>query len=443
MSPTVLALLGLGIVVAFMALIMTKRMSALASLIVIPLMVAALAGFGPQVGGMAIEGVIALAPTAAVLLFAVLYFGVMIDAGLFDPLVRRVLKAAGGDPRKVALGTAIVALIVSLDGDGATTAIVTITAFLPVYRRLKMNVLVLAVLLGSANAMINICPWGGPTARVASALQLDINDVFLPLIPAMLVGILGVLGLAWYLGGRERNRLGVVDLGDAAGAFTAVRPEAAELARPRLFWLNLALTLAVLAGAITRILPLPLVFMIGLAIAVTLNYPRINDQRGRIAAHAPNAIGIVVLVFAAGVFTGVLDGTGMVGAMGAAFVHVIPPQLGPHMGVVTALASGPLSFVMSNDAYYFGIVPVIAETAGHYGVAPVEIARASLLGQTIHNLSPLVAGVYLVAGLLDVEVGAMQRFGLKWAIALAGLLTAAAVFTGAVPFIASGTGVGS
>jgi len=219
--------------------------------------------------------------------------------------------------------------------------------------------------------------------------------------------------------------------------FTGLRADAPELARPRLFWINLLLTFAVLAGAITRILPLPLVFMIGLAIAVTLNYPALNQQRARIGAHAANAIGIVILVFAAGVFTGILDGTGMVAAMGGAFVHVIPPALGPHMGVITALASGPLSFVMSNDAYYFGIVPVIAEAAGHYGVAPVEIARASLLGQTIHNFSPLVAALYLVAGMLDVEPGAMQRFGLKWGVALALLLVVAAIATGAVPFAAA------
>ncbi|MFA4962938.1 MAG: citrate:proton symporter [Brevundimonas sp.] len=440
MSPSILALFGFGMVIAFMVLIMTRRLSALSALIVIPLVVAALAGFGPEIGGMAVQGVVALAPTAVVLLFAVLYFGIMIDAGLFDPLVRRVLKAVGGDPRKVVLGTAIVALIVSLDGDGATTAMVTITAFLPIYRRLKMNVLVLAVLLGSANAMINILPWGGPTARVASALQLDINDVFLPLIPAILIGVAGVIALAWYLGSVERRRLGVVAMASGTSDFTALREDGSAVARPRLIWVNLILTLAVLAAAITRILPLPLVFMIGLAIAITVNYPRVIEQRARIAAHAPNAIGIAVLVFAAGVFTGVLDGTGMVAAMGAAFVHVIPPALGPHMGLVTALASGPLSFVMSNDAYYFGIVPVIAEAAGHYGVAPVEIARASLLGQTIHNLSPLVAGVYLVAGMLDVEVGAMQRFGLKWAVALALLLVFGAVITGAVPFGAAGVG---
>jgi CitMHS family citrate-Mg2+:H+ or citrate-Ca2+:H+ symporter len=112
--------------------------------------------------------------------------------------------------------------------------------------------------------------------------------------------------------------------------------------------------------------------------------------------------------------------------------------MGRHLAVITAVASGPLTFVMSNDAYYFGIVPVIAEAAAHYGVSAAEIGRACLLGQNLHALSPLVAAVYLVVGLLDVEIGAMQRFALKWAAALAALLVLSAVVTGAIPFTASG-----
>jgi Mg2+/citrate symporter len=124
-----------------------------------------LAGHGADLGKMAVDGIAQLAPTATLLLFAVLYFALMIDAGLFDPLVNRVLRFAGEDPVRVALGTAIVALIVALDGDGATTALITITAFLPVYRRLGMNPLVLAVILGSANTVMNLAPWAAPAAR--------------------------------------------------------------------------------------------------------------------------------------------------------------------------------------------------------------------------------------------------------------------------------------
>jgi CitMHS family citrate-Mg2+:H+ or citrate-Ca2+:H+ symporter len=99
--------------------------------------------------------------------------------------------------------------------------------------------------------------------------------------------------------------------------------------------------------------------------------------------------------------------------------------------------SGPFTFIMSNDAYYFGIVPVISETAGHFGLSPVEVARASLMGQTVHALSPLIAAIYLVASLLKVEVGDMQKFALPFAVALQIVMVLVALATGAIPVVTS------
>src|SRR5258706_10760226 len=426
-----LIVLGYAMVATFMVLIMTNRLSAFVALILVPIVFGLLAGNRADLVVMAITGMVKLAPTALLLLCAVLYFGIMIDAGLFDPLVRRVVASVGGDPLRVSMGTAIVALLVSLDGDGATTVLVTVTAFLPLYRRLGMNPLIIAVLLGSANSVMNLVPWGGPTGRVASALGVDISAVFLPLLPTMAVGAVTTLAFAWYLGRQERNRLGVsneiaqMPAGDLFGREPGT-------SRPHLFWFNVALTVAVFAGAITRPLPLPLTFMLGLAIALVVNYPRLQDQRARIAAHAPNVLPIVLLIFGAGVFTGILNGTGMLDAMAKGSVAAMPPALGPWLAPMTALLSAPLTFVLSNDAYYFGVIPVIAHTASAYGVDPVLIARASLLGQPVHVLSPLVAALYLVAGLLETDVGALQRFGLKWASLLVLVLVVSAALTGAI-----------
>ena len=425
-----LILLGYGMVAAFMILIMTNRLSALVALVLVPIVFGMLAGYGAELGGMAAKGIVALAPTAALLLFAVLYFSIMIDAGLFDPLVTRVVRFAGGDPLRVALGTAVVALMVSLDGDGSTTALVTITAFLPVYLRLGMNPLILAVLLGSANSIVNIAPWAGPTARVASSLGLDPADIFVPLLPTMAIGMAATLAIAWYLGRGERRRVGVVEVDRTAIATPFEREEG--IARPRLFAVNLLLTLAVLAAAIVRLVPLPVLFMAALAIALVINYPDLKDQRSRLANHAANALPIVLLVLAAGVFTGILSGTGMIDAMSEGAMRAVPPTIGPWLGPITGLLSAPFTFFLSNDAYFFGVVPVIAQTAAEYGVSPVEVARASLLGQPVHALSPLVAAVYLVSGLLGREVGELQRFGLKWACLLCLVLVVSAAMTGAI-----------
>lgn len=140
--------------------------------------------------------------------------------------------------------------------------------------------------------------------------------------------------------------------------------------------------------------PLPVLMMGAFAIAVTLNYPRLGEQRARIAAHAENVVNVVVLIFAAGAFTGILNGAGMADAMAQAALSIIPPSVGPFLAPITALASMPLTFVMSNDAYYFGVVPVIAATAANFGIAAEEIARASLIGQPVHALSPLLAPIY-------------------------------------------------
>ena len=178
---TTLALLGFALVATFLAAVMSARLSAVVGLILVPLLFALVGGFAAQIGPMIVDGLKELAPTAAMLIFAILYFGVMIDTGLFNPVVKRVVGAVRGDPLRVALGTAVLALIVSLDGDGATTIMVTVTALLPVYLELKMRPIILAIVTILANMVINIAPWGGPTARAAAALKLDPSDIFVPL----------------------------------------------------------------------------------------------------------------------------------------------------------------------------------------------------------------------------------------------------------------------
>jgi CitMHS family citrate-Mg2+:H+ or citrate-Ca2+:H+ symporter len=443
------AVLGAAMVVTFMTLIMTKKMSAVAALIAVPIAFGLIAGAGPGLGGMMLDGVLQVTPTALMLCFAVLYFAIVMDAGLFDPLVRKVLATVGEDPLRISMGTAVLAMVVSLDGDGTTTALIVITAFLPVYRKVGMNPLILATLLALSNALMNFVPWGGPAARAATAVQADLNDVFLPLLPAMAIGLSAVLLMAWHFGLQERRRLAVVAPTDARAAIGAGAPlpslpesQQDESARkPHLFWFNLILTLALVFGMLLSLAPLPVLMMGAFAIALTVNYPNLREQKARLASHSENVVNIVVLIFAAGAFTGILNGTGMTDAMAKAALSIVPHSIGPLLAPITAIVSMPLTFVMSNDAYYFGIVPIIAQTAASYGISPEEIARASLLGQPVHTLSPLLAPIYLVCGLLRVDVADAQRFSLKWAVLTSLIVTTAALLTGAIPL--SGDGVAS
>ncbi len=425
-----LPLLGFLMVATFMTLIMTRRLAPLVALIVVPVVFGVLAGHGLDLGPMMLEGVKKIAPTGVMIMFAILYFGLMIDAGLFDPVVRRLLAVVRGDPVRVVVGTVVLAAVVSLDGDGSTTYMVTVAALLPLYARLGLNPLIMACLVMLTSGVMNLTPWGGPTARAAAALQVEPAALFLPMVPAMAAGLGWLLVLAWLYGRRERRRLGVLTFDHTAqvveaGGLISVSTDPAAR-RPRRLWINAALTLALLVTLVSGLIPLPVLFMGGFAIATLINYPKPDDLRARIAAHAPNVIAMVALIFSAGIFTGVLTGTGMVEAMPRALLALIPPELGPWMAPITAAISLPMTFFISNDAFYFGVVPILAEAGAHYGISKEAIGSASLIGQPFHLLSPLVPSTYLLVSLAGVEFGDHQRFTWPWAVATCAVMGVAA-----------------
>ncbi|MFF4474872.1 CitMHS family transporter [Streptomyces sp. NPDC001599] len=484
-----LTILGFAMIATFLVLIMMKKMSPIAALVLIPALFCVFVGKGAHLGDYVIDGVSSLAPTAAMLMFAIVYFGVMIDVGLFDPIVRAILKFCKADPMRIVVGTALLAAIVSLDGDGSTTFMITVSAMYPLYKRLKMSLVVMTGVAAMANGVMNTLPWGGPTARAATALKVDATDIFVPMIPALAVGLVAVVVLAYVLGLRERRRLGTLSLDEAlerepetetvlvgAGATTGaagasgVRAGAGAGAgagrgaaggsgeagdreaesggtsdddfkgldpnrptlRPKLYWFNALLTVALLTAMIMELLPIPVLFLIGAALALTVNFPHIPDQKARIAAHADNVLNVSGMVFAAAVFTGVLTGTGMVDHMANWLVDTIPDGMGPQMGLVTGLLSLPLTYFMSNDGFYFGVLPVLAEAGQAHGVSTLEIARASIVGQPLHMSSPLVPAVYVLVGMAKVEFGDHTRFVVKWAVLTSLVILAAGILFGII-----------
>ncbi|MFI1950125.1 CitMHS family transporter [Streptomyces virginiae] len=486
-----LTFLGFAMIATFLVLIMMKKMSPIAALVLIPALFCVFAGKGAHLGDYVIDGVGKLAPTAAMLMFAIVYFGVMIDVGLFDPIVRGILRFCKADPMRVVVGTAVLAAIVSLDGDGSTTFMITVSAMYPLYKRLGLSLVVMTGVAATANGVMNTLPWGGPTARAATALKLDAADIFVPMIPALAMGLLFVFVLAYVLGVKERRRVGTLVLpgqvereaaeeelvpaapaasgasapvsapavtsapaasasASGEGAGSPAGPDAASASaahgggdaatpedgfqgldphrptlRPHLYWFNAGVTVALLTAMIMELLPIPVLFLLGAALALTVNFPHMPDQKARIAAHADNVLNVAGMVFAAAVFTGVLTGTGMVKHMADWLVGAIPEGMGPHMALVTGLLSLPLTYFMSNDGFYFGVLPVLAEAGAAHGVSPLEIARASLVGQALHMSSPLVPAVYVLVGMAKVEFGDHTRFTVKWA-ALTSLVVLAA-----------------
>ncbi|HMO30221.1 citrate:proton symporter [Enterovirga sp.] len=425
-----LAALGFGTIAVFLAAIMTKRLSVLVALILVPLVFALLGGFAPQLGKMMADGLIRVAPVGIMIMFAVLYFGMMLDVGLFDPLIKGLLRLVGGDPLKVVIATAILTMMVALDGDGATTFMITVSTFLPVYLRLGMSRLVLSGTVALAAGVMNILPWGGPTARAMAVLQKDSATIFTPVIPAMVAGVAWVFLVAWWLGRGERKRVGILDVTHDFDEH--LTEEQVAKRRPKLFWFNLVLTVILVVALLVGLMPLQILFMVAFAIALPVNYRTWPEQQRMILGHAENVVTVCTMIFAAGIFTGILTGTKMIEAMAQSVVAIVPTSLGPYLPVLVAILSMPLSLVFTPDAFYFGVLPILSQAGASFGVEPAAMGRAAILGQmtTGFPLSPLTASTFILIGLSGVDLGDHQRFIFKWAFGTTLVMTLVAFATG-------------
>jgi len=402
-------------------------------LVLVPVVFAFIAGFDYQeVGAMALAGIKQVAPTGILLMFAVLYFSVMLDAGLFDPVIAFIVRSVKGDPLKVIAGTALLTMLVHLDGDGTATFMIVLSTFLPIYKRLGMSRLILAGIVALSVGPMHLVPWSGTSVRAISTLNTDAVHMFNPNIPAMLGGLIWVLFVAYIFGKRERKRLGIIQFDyEHTENFT---DEQRSLRRPKLILVNAVLTISLITILLMGVVPAPALFVVASIIALMLNYSKLSDQQKIMKTHGANIFLVASMIFAAGVYSGVLTESKMIEAMASDLVNLIPKEHASFIPAITAIISMPASILFTPDAYYYGVVPVLSHTCTQLGVDPLEIGRASLLGQMTVGfpLSPLTASTFLLIGLAEVELGEHQRFIFKWAWGTTIVMTIIALLTGSI-----------
>lgn len=445
MNETMLALLGFATIIMIIVLLLKNvTVPALAFIGVscVSALILVLTGTFTvkEVGDFIKAGVADVHSTAALFIFSVLFFGIMTDAGMFDSIINALMKKVGHNVVGVAFMTCIIAMIGHLDGGGASTFLITIPAMLPIYKKLKMRPTTLLLICVTAMGVMNLLPWGGPTMRAASVLGIEANVLWMRILPMQAVGIVIALFTAFFWGMMEKKRGAGIDSTLEIDDYdmleeSASTSELGDLARPKLLFFNIGLTLLVIYCLVFLKVPSYLTFMVGCVIALLVNYPGAKLQNKIIKSHSGPALMMASTILAAGVFLGVLEQSEIMNHMANILASFIPQSMGRFMPLIIGVLSVPLTMLFCTDSYFYGLLPVLISVGNSFGVDPVHTAIAMVVCRNCATfISPVVPATFLGVGLAGVEIKDHIKNSFLWIWGVSLVCLVAGVVLGVITF---------
>lgn len=411
-----LAILGYVMIALLMLILLKGKMTPVVAFVVIPPIFAVLAGYGPvEISSFVAAGVPNTLNSMALTLFATVYFRIMTDKGLFEPIVRWLGKRAGGNVSAILIVTTIISAISHMDTGTTSTMLVTIPAMLPLYKKYHIRVEWMFLMIAQAVGVINLLPHGGGPTRVSSVTGLDVAAIFRYIAPVIICMLIYNIVSAYFYGKTEQRYIAktygnlVVEGGGAD--ISNIR----EVTINAKYWLNVFVTIGVLALMFQGSLSGYFIFMIGLAIVLMVNFPNPKDQIKVVKESAEDALYISAIMLASGVLVGILSGSGMLDAMAQIVVNLIPASLKSFYAVIVGYLSIPLSICLGADGFYYGLTPLFTQVGASYGFSTLSIVSVMMLARdAFGNITPVSPVTYLAPGMLGKDLGAFIKFCFKY-----------------------------
>lgn len=442
-----LSLIGLITILFIVLILLRGKTTPIIPLVLIPIVAAGIAGFSfKDISEFFSDGMTSVLNVAIMFIFAILFFGIMQDVGLFDPIIDKMVKFTHGNVVLISIGTVFIAGIAQLDGSGASTFLITIPALLPLYRQMKMSPYLLLLLIAGSAGIMNMLPWAGPLGRAATVLNIDVIELWHPLIPIQIVGMLFMIALAFFLGKREEGRI-VKKYGSIENALSVevqtilgedlhqeqIPSLITKEQKKKLYIWNALLTIAIITVLVLNIFPAGLAFMIGVALALLINFHSAKTQSETIKKHAPNALTMASIILAAGTFLGILNGTGMLTSIAEDTVTILPAFISSQIHLIIGILGVPFDLLLSTDAYYFALLPVVEQIASSFGITPTATAYAMIIGNIVGTfISPFSPALWMAIGLAGVELGKHIKYSIFWLWGISLSLLVVAFFIGIV-----------
>ncbi|PKE30708.1 citrate transporter [Rahnella sp. AA] len=439
-----LALVGYVLIACLMFFLIKGKATPISLFIFLSVVAGFCAGYSPlEMNEYIIKGVMQTAPNAVLFTFSIIFFSIMTDAGVFQPLVNWLTKLAGNNVTAIVIVTGFIATVAHLDGSSVPSVLITVGAMLPVYKKMGIRPVVLLCMLAAGMGVTNITPWAGPLARVAAVSGLDVNELYHHLIPTQVVGLVCIIFLGAFLGVREqkRIRLGLDIPENVSEPEKYVQGDVHNNAAPgnkALFYMNVLLVIGVTVLLLVTKIQAYVIFMCAFSVAMIFNHRSLKLQEGVMKKYAYSAYMISGTVMAAGAFVGILGGGGehsILTEMADVVLHVMPAALGTHLHIIMGVLGGLIGFVIGPDAFFYGIYPLVAKVGTSYGLTWEQMGLTMVVGKNITMmLSPVFATTYLAIGLTGVELKDHIRFSFTPVVIISLIMVFSLVLTNTVPF---------
>lgn len=412
---TYVAFIGFAMMILITYLLLKQKVSAMVAFTVIPIIAALLVGASStQITKYIIDGLNLTVPISMIIIFSLPFFTLMDKAGVFDTIVKFILKHTKINAISVCIVTVIVAAIIELDGSVVSAYVITIPLMLPLYKKLKIDPKLLLFLCSAAMCVMFTTPWNARTLRASTVLKSIPNApnvIFTKLLPLQIAYFIILIIFAVILAKMQmKKNSGIVDEGLTDSGLADSKLEIAsdievskksEFARPKMFFPNVILVIAVVIGLTIFKVPNYFVFAMGLIIALFMNYRGIPLQNKVLKQCASEVFPTAPAILLSGVVVGVLQGSGMMAQMVTALLKIVPNVLGSWIYIIIALLSVPLMFIFTNDTWYYVLIPIVAGICAKFGV-PTEVVVLTLMMNVGAMLSPVAQPqIYLACEMAD------------------------------------------
>lgn len=431
-----LTAIGFLMLLVIVLLLLSGKVSLPPIFVVIPVLACLICGFAlGDINKFIGTGLSSVLNTVALFTFAVLYFSILNDVGMFDVIVSKLMRFLGNKVELVMWITCLVATISHLDGSGATTMLVTIPMMLPIYKKMKIRPQALLLLAAICSGSMNMTPWCSSVLRLTSATATDAMELWRYVLPLQVVCLvlsyLVVIPLAKI---ERKNGAGMTNEEFNALKATLDQPVETKVSMTIIIF-DIVLTLILLIAMLTGVVKSNLGFMMGLAIALVVNFPNPKEQTKKVKEFGGMALNMIMIIFSIGVLVGVLKDSGMMDGMVQTILAVIPESLGSHLTWIVSALSVPLSMFLGSDTVYMAVAPIMANVVTAFGSSVMQLNAAFLIGACLSaNLCLVGPTPYLALGLADVDMPSNLKYCFPWVFGISLIVSVLAGIMGVIPF---------